>query len=164
MRSYLVLVLLLTTVRAIAAPSMDLKIDARIRQLQKRLLSRESPSSMLLPSLDESTRQHLSNQAMRAYTSLDFEYKLSDLRKQGEDIVDLPLHVKWKTEHLNGSLSGRAEFVRVGDEWYFRSFDFLVFPWLEVIVAALLGLIFSLAMFALYRRLQKRKKTILAPA
>ncbi len=92
---------------------------------------------------------------MRPYVSLRFVYSLADLRWKGNDLAELPLRVQWKTARVNGSLSGTARFVRVGDEWYFKSFDFLLFPWTEVVVASSLGVAFTVAIFVIYRRIRQ---------
>jgi len=164
MRFLTTLIMLCATISAFAsaAPEQQEKINSRIQQLRQVLLTRGSPDSMLVPSVDEQSRVDQSRSVMRPYISLQFEYSMADLRWKGEDVAELPVRVRWETAKVDGSLSGTMNLVRVGGEWYFRSFDFLQFPWAEVILAALVAVAFTVGMFWLARKLKNRRKA--APA
>ncbi len=141
----------------------DHKIDDRIEQLRQTLLTRRSPAFLLVPSLDEQNRSEQSSRVMRPYVSLQFNYNLADLRWKGEGAAELPVRVHWETARVDGSLSGTMKLARIGDDWYFRSFDFLLFPWGEVTAAALLAVAFTVGVFLIYRRLRNRKRVTSAP-
>jgi hypothetical protein len=140
----------------LSGPEKQDKIRGRLEQLRETLLARKSPSFLLPPSMSEQIRAQQSSSVMRPYVVLQFEYNLADVRWKGDDAAELPLRVNWKTAKVEGSLSGTAQFVRVGDEWYFGSFDFLLFPWREVVLASLLAVAFTVAIFVLFRRLRGR--------
>jgi hypothetical protein len=113
---------------------------------------------MLVPALDEQSRTDQSRKVMRPYVSLQFEYNLADLQWKGEDSIELPARVRWETPRVEGSLTGTIKMVRVAGDWYFRSFDFLLFPWGEVILGGLAAIAFTVGVFWLVRRFNKRNK------
>ena len=162
MRVYFSVILMCLSIFALASPLPDKQdlIRARIEQLRQALLTRKSPDALLSPLLGEQARVTESCKIMRSYIALQFDYSLADLRWKGEDAAELPLRVQWKTAKVDGSLSGTAQFVQVGNDWYFRSFAFLLFPWEEVILATLLAIAFTVAVFAIYRRWGKRGKAV----
>jgi hypothetical protein len=157
------LILLCATVAAFGSAGQDeqaKRINDRVQHLRQVLLAREAPDFMLVPSIDSQTRANQGKKVMRPYVWLQFEYSMADLRWKGDNAAELPLRVEWKTAKVDSSISGTAQLVRVGDEWYFRSFDFLLFPWREIILASLLAVAFTSALFALYRRWRKPKAVV----
>jgi len=167
MRSLYLFILLLCInplVLGYSAQEQKDKIDARLEQLRQTLLARQSPGFLLPPTISEQARGEQSRDAMRPYVALRFEYSLKDIRWRGNDTADLPLRVEWKTAKVDGSLSGTAHFVRIDDEWYFRSFDFLLFPWREVVLASLVAVAFAAVILVLFFRLRRHKATSPASA
>lgn len=152
-------IFLCITVFAFAStePIQQDQINNRIQELRETLLSRKSPESLLLPSLDTQSRTEESHRVMRAYVSLQFSYNLADIRSEGENLAEIPVRIHWETPQVQGYLTGTMKLTRVGDKWYFRSFDFLLFPWNKVIAASLVAVAFTVGIFLVYRRLRRRK-------
>jgi hypothetical protein len=154
-----ILLLLLSTLvsNCISQNTDEQDIDRLFADLKAMLINRTLPEPLLSPTLAASRRQAEAEKAMRPYVSIAFRYNLADLQRTSPNTAKLPLIIEWETARETGRISETAFLEKVGNQWYFKNFNFMNFPWLLIGVMSSFGVAFAVVVLYFYRRSKKQK-------